>query len=325
MALPIEIGERPIAIGRGDDAGVMIDDGRLSRRHVEISRIGERWQLRDLDSHNGTFVDGRPIDRPVELAVGDLRVVRVGDTLLVPHRDLAMVAGGVAIEAGIVVGAALREIARAIAAAGDCVHLVGERGAGKRVAAIRAGGRLVDDDAVTSGAAAIFVAGTRTITATRCDPRVLAANGVLAAELAGGAIVAVPPLRDRPHELPYFAQAALAARSAKLVAHTSLIEQMLARSWPGNARELFDELGAAAAVAIAASHEVVTAEHLAATAGVTLSGVHTPLEPLDRDLELDPNVVATALGRTGGDVDAAARVLNVHRTELRRFLAKRDA
>ncbi|HEY1551307.1 MAG TPA: hypothetical protein VGG28_25940, partial [Kofleriaceae bacterium] len=60
-----------------------------------------------------------------------------------------------------------------------------------------------------------------------------------------------------------------------------LIEQVLARSWPGNARELFAEVGEAAGIAVANKQTVVTAEHLAGTAGVTLSGMITPVQPIE--------------------------------------------
>ncbi|HEX4450912.1 MAG TPA: FHA domain-containing protein [Kofleriaceae bacterium] len=286
MALPIEVGERAISIGREGD--VAIDDPRLSRHHVEVAFANGRWMIRDLESHNGTFTGGLLLRRAMEFAEGELRVVRVGDTLLVPHPDLAAVAGGVAIETGIVVGAAFRECARAIVAAGNRIHLVGERGSGKQTAARHA----LDGDIEVIALDATppsedrqreLAKRDRLITISRIDPHVLAAAGALVRELADqlGAIVTVPPLRERPHELPHFAIAALATRSAKLAAHAGLIEQVLARSWPGNARELFAEVGEAAGIAIANKQDVVTAEHLAATAGVTLSGMITPVQPFD--------------------------------------------
>ena len=269
MALPIEVGERPISIGR--DGDVAIDDPRLSRHHVEIARVNARWTIRDLDSHNGTFVGGLALRKPMDFADGELRVVRVGDTLLVPLHDVAI--GDVAIERGIVVGDALRTIARAIADHAR-VHLVGERGSGKRVAVRRALGDGVDVIALD----ALPLEQQREL-ANRRD-RLITSSRSVVADLAA-ATVAVPPLRDRPHELPHFALAALATRSAELAAHAGLIEQVLARSWPGNARELFAEVGEAAGIAIANKHTVVTAEHLAGTAGVTLSGVITPVQPIE--------------------------------------------
>ncbi len=283
IAVPIEVGERAISIGR--EGNVAIDDPRLSRHHVEVALAGGRWMIRDLDSHNGTFIDGLLLRKPMQFAEGELRVVRVGDTLLVPHPDLAAVAGGDANEAGIVVGTTLSESARAIRDLAR-VHVVGERGSGKQTAARHALGgdvEVIALEALHVDRQRELAKRDRLITSSRLDPHVLAATGALVPELAHelGVIIAVPPLRERPHELPHFALAALATRSAKLAAHAGLIEQVLARSWPGNARELFAEVGEAAGIAIANKHDVVTAEHLAGTAGVTASGMITPVQPIE--------------------------------------------
>jgi FHA domain len=281
MALPIEVGERPISIGR--DGDVAIDDPRLSRHHAQVARANGRWTIRDLESHNGTFVGGLALRKPMEFADDELRVVRVGDTLLVAVRDVAT--GAVALERGIVVGRAMRAIARTIAEHAR-VHIVGERGSGKRTAVRHAVGgdiEVIALDALPLEQQRDLARRDRRITSSRIDPRALAATGALVPELADtlGAIIEAPPLRDRPHELPHFALAALATRSPELTAHAGLIEQVLARTWPGNARELFAEVGEAAGIALANKQVVVTAEHLAATAGVTLSGMITPVQPVE--------------------------------------------
>ena len=55
-----ELGERPLAIGRDEDADIVIDDDTLSRRHFVITREAGSYVLKDLGSQNGTWVDGRP-------------------------------------------------------------------------------------------------------------------------------------------------------------------------------------------------------------------------------------------------------------------------
>ena len=53
----------------------------MSRRHAELTPDDGAWYLRDLDSANGTFVNGERIDERVRLEAGDQ--VRCGSTLLV--------------------------------------------------------------------------------------------------------------------------------------------------------------------------------------------------------------------------------------------------
>ncbi|MBB2976551.1 hypothetical protein FHX49_002126 [Microbacterium endophyticum] len=48
-------------IGRGSDADITIADTGTSRRHVEILWDGERAMVRDLQSTNGTKLNGNPV------------------------------------------------------------------------------------------------------------------------------------------------------------------------------------------------------------------------------------------------------------------------
>ena len=72
--------DEPQLIGRSSEA-LPLKDTTVSRRHAELTPDGGRWFLRDLDSSNGTFVNGHPITARVELAAGDQ--IRCGSTLLV--------------------------------------------------------------------------------------------------------------------------------------------------------------------------------------------------------------------------------------------------
>jgi len=66
----------PITIGRDDDNDLPIDDVKLSRRHCRVVRDPEGLVLEDLDSRNGTFVNGVPTRRHV-LAPGDTVLIGV--------------------------------------------------------------------------------------------------------------------------------------------------------------------------------------------------------------------------------------------------------
>ena len=53
-----EIGDQAVTVGRGVGADVKINDEGLSRRHFVILREGEDYLIKDLNSRNGTWVDG---------------------------------------------------------------------------------------------------------------------------------------------------------------------------------------------------------------------------------------------------------------------------
>src|SRR5262249_45480570 len=84
----IAVGAGPIAVGR-EIAGSILPDERLSRRHAELTRNAEGWRVRDLESRNGTFVDGQAV-KGTHLAAAP-RVFRFADTLVVPCDDVRRV------------------------------------------------------------------------------------------------------------------------------------------------------------------------------------------------------------------------------------------
>ncbi len=57
-------------LGRDPGACVCIDHPSVSRRHALLSIHSERAVLEDLKSRNGTFVDGRRIEAPMEIHHG---------------------------------------------------------------------------------------------------------------------------------------------------------------------------------------------------------------------------------------------------------------
>jgi len=58
-------------LGRSSACDLYIPDRRASRRHAEIAWDGETCTLRDLDSDNGTFLNGVRLAAPQTLADGD--------------------------------------------------------------------------------------------------------------------------------------------------------------------------------------------------------------------------------------------------------------
>ena len=76
----LPLGSAPIAIGRDPQNDVTLDDRRVSRRHAEIRlRLG-RYTLYDLQSTNGTLVNGRRI---AEVVLSDEDRITIGGAELV--------------------------------------------------------------------------------------------------------------------------------------------------------------------------------------------------------------------------------------------------
>jgi hypothetical protein len=67
-------------VGRHPDSDIFLDDVTVSRRHAEFYRQGGAFTVRDVGSHNGTYVNRERIEE-AELAVGD--EVQVGKFRLV--------------------------------------------------------------------------------------------------------------------------------------------------------------------------------------------------------------------------------------------------
>jgi hypothetical protein len=80
-----EITSRRVVIGRSKDCDVQITDPNASRRHAELRQEGAAYWMVDLDSTNGTTVNGRRTAR-AKLDSGD--VITIGSTDLVFERRL---------------------------------------------------------------------------------------------------------------------------------------------------------------------------------------------------------------------------------------------
>lgn len=74
-----EIRTPSLRIGRLPDNDVVLDDLLVSRRHAELHRRADGWHLVDLESFNGTYLNGQRIAE-ARIAEGD--VISVGHSLL---------------------------------------------------------------------------------------------------------------------------------------------------------------------------------------------------------------------------------------------------
>src|SRR5206468_984299 len=83
-----------VNIGRADYNDLVLPDESVSTTHAKLQRREGVWVLVDLDSTNGTFVDGEQVKGEAPLAPG--ATVRLGDVQLVfePSDDALGVAKG---------------------------------------------------------------------------------------------------------------------------------------------------------------------------------------------------------------------------------------
>ncbi len=66
-----------VVLGRAGECGIKLTDLKASRRHAQLEKVGSEWRLKDLESPNGTRLNGREVDgAPVN--AGD--EIRIGET-----------------------------------------------------------------------------------------------------------------------------------------------------------------------------------------------------------------------------------------------------
>ncbi|MFE0376588.1 FHA domain-containing protein, partial [Streptomyces inhibens] len=76
---------RTTRIGRASDNELVVDDLTVSRRHAELRAGPEGFEIVDLGSHNGTYLNGRRVDRAPMIP---------GDIVGIGHSAFALVGGG---------------------------------------------------------------------------------------------------------------------------------------------------------------------------------------------------------------------------------------
>lgn len=73
-------------IGRSLNSNIVIGDLQVSKTHARVVKAGdEQYIITDLDSRNGTFVNGLRITEPTRIKAKDR--VAIGATNLVFHLD----------------------------------------------------------------------------------------------------------------------------------------------------------------------------------------------------------------------------------------------
>lgn len=180
---------------------------------------------------------------------------------------------------------------------------------------------------VLDGAPYYRLGGTRKISV---DVRIVAAtNAELELAVASGhfrrdlyhrlsqVTLRVPPLRDRPDDIPVLAQYFLARQDPSLALSREAVEALCHYSWPGNVRELRNVVTRSAIFATAG---VIQREHL----GLPLRVAPPPgLDEEGSDDQLDGverRTILRVLRETNGHRQRAAEVLGISRRTLSRKL-----
>ncbi|KUL40924.1 ABC transporter ATP-binding protein [Streptomyces sp. NRRL F-4489] len=76
---------RTVRIGRAPGNDLVVDDLAVSRRHAELRSGPDGYVLADLGSHNGTFLNGRPVEGTAPVRSGD--VIGIGHSAFVLAGD----------------------------------------------------------------------------------------------------------------------------------------------------------------------------------------------------------------------------------------------
>ena len=62
---PHDLVDEAITIGRGPDNTIVVNDPSISTHHAQLLLEGDTYRLKDLDSTNGTRVNGKPVTEAV--------------------------------------------------------------------------------------------------------------------------------------------------------------------------------------------------------------------------------------------------------------------
>ena len=73
------LGIAPLYLGRGEDNDIRIQDNSVSRKHAVVQPVGDGFQVADLGSTNGTFINDVPVERPT--IIRDRSYLRIGNCI----------------------------------------------------------------------------------------------------------------------------------------------------------------------------------------------------------------------------------------------------
>ena len=74
----IRLHPEPLTIGRSSESGLVIRDDYTSTHHARLLLWNDEWMIQDLDSTNGTFLDGKRVSVPIQVPLNT--PIRIGAT-----------------------------------------------------------------------------------------------------------------------------------------------------------------------------------------------------------------------------------------------------
>ncbi len=74
-----DLGQTLVNLGRAPENSIVIAESKVSRLHAQLNWVNDDWEVVDLGSSNGTFVNGERIERR-RIAPGD--TIQIGDSTL---------------------------------------------------------------------------------------------------------------------------------------------------------------------------------------------------------------------------------------------------
>jgi len=76
-----------VTIGRKEGNTIRLTERNISRRHVQLVRVGGVYKLRDLDSYNGVLVNGRKVEGEAPINNGDQ--IQLGDYTILVEEEVS--------------------------------------------------------------------------------------------------------------------------------------------------------------------------------------------------------------------------------------------
>jgi DNA-binding NtrC family response regulator len=165
----------------------------------------------------------------------------------------------------------------------------------------------------------------RIVAATNTDLQKMVKEGTFREDLfyrLNVVTIHLPPLRERPEDVPLLVKRFLEARGAEsTVVSQEAMRRLMAYNWPGNVRQL--ENAVERAVAMLAGRPRIEVNDLPpdlqAVTVVATPSLDLPEEGLDLSAliaQIERDLIERALARTGNNKGAAARLLSLKRTTL---------